>query len=155
MIPLIKIRATFLKRKKVAVFFNYIFIPLILIISVSFYKVEVEPGKEVRKIEKQIFEYKNDTDFYLFKNINYTKISRYISNTSFIVNDKDIGNKLVQYINEELNVKVNLYSNENELNNHSQNIIILNYNKEKNSFKFTYKEKEIVNIKEKAYFPFN
>ena len=154
MIPLIKIRATFLKRKKVQVFFNYILIPLMLIIGVSFYKVEVEPGKEVRKIGKQIFEYKNGSDFYLFKNINFAKISRYISNTSFIVNDKDIGNKLVEYISEELNVKVNLYSNENELNNHSQNIIIYNYNKEKNNFKFSYNEKEIVNIKEKGIFSF-
>ena len=154
MIPLIKIRATYLKRKKAQVIFTYLFIPIIIIIGVFIYIAKKEPEGEMEFNGKQTFNYDYGPDFYLFKNINYTTIKPYISNTSLIVNDNEIGNKLVQYIEDEFNVSLNLYTEENQLNNHSQNIVILNYDKDKNSYKFTYKEKEIVNTREISYFPF-
>ena len=154
MIPLIKIRATYLKRKKAQVLFTYLFIPIIIIIGVFIYIAKKDPEGEMEFNGKQTFNYDYGADFYLFENINYTTIKPYISNTSLIVNDNEIGNKLVQYIEEIFKVHLNLYTEENQLNNHSQNIVILNYDKDKNSYKFTYKEKEIVNTREISYFPF-
>ena len=156
MIPLIKIRATFLKRKKGQVFFNYIFVPMWVIMAIIFYSTKIKNEEKPETREKQVFEYENGAEFYLFKNNdNFENISSYIKNTSLVVNDKSIGGKLVQYIKDKLKVDLKLYSNENELNYTSQNILILDYNSNKNSFKFTFKQKEIINKSEIKYFPFN
>ena len=47
----------------------------------------------------------------------------FLSNTSLVVNDENLGKKLIEYIEEKVQIKLELYKNENELNNHSQNII--------------------------------
>ena len=155
MIPLIKIRATYLKRNIKQFILGHLFLPILIFIGLSIYLSKNGPEPEIQMREKQVFNYGNYSEYYLFKDTNFSIIFPYISNTSLVVNDNEIGNKLVQYIKEELNVTLNLYSNENELNNHSQNIILLNYNKDKNTFKFTFKQKEIVGITEKTYLPFN
>ena len=156
MIPLIKIRATYLKRKRTQVFITYGLIPILIIIGVIIYVINKDPDEGLQMNEKQVFTYDYDSDIYLFKNAsNFQSISRFLSNTSLVVNDEDLGNKLVDYIKEELNLSLNLYSKENQLNNHSQNIVILNYNRDKNTYKFTYKEKEIINFNSSENFPFN
>ena len=156
MIPLIKIRAAYLKRKTMQVFITYGLIPILIIIGVIIYVINKDPDEGLQMNEKQVFTYNYDSDFYLFKNAsNFQSISRFLSNTSLVVNDEDLGNKLVDYIKEELNLSLNLYSKENQLNNHSQNIVILNYNRDKNTYKFTYKEKEIINFNSSENFPFN
>ena len=126
MIPLIKIRATYLKRNIKQFILGHLFLPILVFIGLSIYLSKNVPEQEIQMREKQVFNYGNDSEYYLFKDENFSIIFPYISNTSLVVNDNEIGNKLVQYIKEELNVTLNLYSNENELNNHSHliNIII-------------------------------
>ena len=155
MIPLIKIRATYLKRKKLKVFFSYCMIPLMVIIAAIYYSSMGE-SKDYEINEKQKFVYNFDSEYYLFKDSNFTDIYLYLSNTSLIVNNADLGNKLVDYIEEQTKLKLKLYSDENQLNNHSQNILILNYDEDKDSYKFSYKEKEISQMDYlKRFFPFD
>ena len=155
MIPLIKIRATYLKRKKLKVFFSYCMIPLMVIIAAIYYSSMGE-SKDYEINEKQKFVYNFDSEYYLFKDSNFTDIYLYLSNTSLIVNNADLGNKLVDYIEEQTKLKLQLYSDENQLNNHSQNILILNYDEDKDSYKFSYKEKEISQMDYlKRFFPFD
>ena len=146
MIPLIKIRATYLKRNKCKVFISYILIPIIVIIGVIFYIANKDSKEKLEMNQKQIFDYLPDSDYYLFRDSNFENISLYLSNTSLVVNDENLGNKLVEYIKEEVDLDLELYSNEKQLNNHSQNIVILNYNSKKNTYKFSYIEKEIINF---------
>ena len=61
---------------------------------------------------------------------------------------------IVEYIKEKEGFELTVYEDENQLNNHSQNIVILDYNKKKSSYKFTYKEKEIVEYNTSNTFPF-
>ena len=154
MIPLIKIRATYLKRKKLKVFFSYCMIPLMVIIAAIYY-LSMGESKDYEINEKQKFVYNFDSEYYLFKDSNFTDIYLYLSNTSLIVNNADLGNKLVDYIEEQTKLKLKLYSDENQLNNHSQNILILNYDEDKDSYKFSYKEKEISQMYLKRFFPFD
>jgi hypothetical protein len=80
----------------------------------------------------------------------------FLSNTSLVVKCDDdnekIGEKLVNYTRDKTNISLELYSDEDELNNHSQNIIILDYNKRKKKYTFTYKEKEVIGFM--GTFPF-
>jgi len=154
MIPLIKIRSTYLKRNKFQIIFSYILIPLIEIISAIVYMVKKGTNKAVEMNPKQIFKYPYDQDYYLFKDSNFQNISLYLSNTSLVVNDNDIGKKLVQYIKEEVNLDLKLYSKESHLNNYSQNIVILFHDNKKKTYKFTYKENEIKNSNTNENFPF-
>jgi len=63
---------------------------------------------------------------------NYTKLQPYLEKTSLIVNDKDIGEKLRNFIENKVHIIV-------ELNNNTmQNQIILDYNKDEDSYKFSY-----------------
>ena len=155
MLPLIKIRATYLKRKKGTLIFTYLLIPLIISIGVIYYIIKKDPEPEIEINDKQKFNY--DFDYNLFKDsekLNYSEIKYFLRNTSLVAENEKIGNALVDYILNKTDIKVKSYSSEDKLNNHSQNIIILDYNEQENKYKFTYKEKEIVEIISK-YFPFN
>ena len=146
MIPLIKIRATYLKRKKGTLIFSYLLMPLIIIISIIIYMIKKDKSDPITMIEKQEFNY--DSDFYLFgssEQSNYSQISVYLRNTSLVVEDEKIGKALVKFINDKTKVSLKLYSNEDQLNNHSQSVIVLDYNEKKKKYKFTYKEKQIIN----------
>ena len=155
MIPLIKIRATYLKRYKSKVIFSYGLIPIAVIIGIIIYLVKKDSDDKFEMNDKQIFEYKYGDEYSLFENSNFTSISYFLSNTSLVVNDENLGKKLIEYIEEEVGIKLKLYKNENELNNHSQNIILLDYNEKKDNYKFTYKEKDIKNANVGDIFPFN
>ena len=137
------------------VFITYGVIPLIVIAGVIIYIANKDPDEELTMNKKQIFNYDYGSDFYLFQNAsNFEDIKFFLSNTSLVVNDNDLGNKLVQYIKEEMNLTLKLYSKENQLNNHSQNVVILDYDSDKDTYKFTYKEKEVVNFNTSQNFPF-
>ena len=137
------------------VFITYGVIPLIVIAGVIIYIANKDPDEELTMNKKQIFNYDYGSDFYLFQNAsNFEDIKFFLSNTSLVVNDNDLGNKLVQYIKEEMNLTLKLYSKENQLNNHSQNVVILDYDSDKDTYKFTYKEKEVVNLNTSQNFPF-
>ena len=154
MIPLIKIRATYLKRKKSTVIFSYLLFPTIISVAAIFYMIKKEPSEELVKNDEKIsFPY--DNNFYLFKNTNYDELRQYLSNTSLVVNHDEVGQKLVNYIKKETNISLKLYSDEDKLNNYSQNIIILDYNEKKKTYKFSYKEREIVDLFYIKSFPFN
>jgi hypothetical protein len=83
--------------------------------------------------DKQNFSYNYNSEYYLFKDSNFTDIYLYLSNTSLVVNNADLGNKLVNYIKEQTGLELKSYLEENQLNNHSQNILILNYDEDKDS----------------------
>ena len=138
------------------VFITYGVIPLIVIAGVIIYIANKDPDEELTMNKKQIFNYDYGSDFYLFENAsNFEDIKFFLSNTSLVVNDNDLGNKLVQYIKDEMNLSLILYSKENQLNNHSQNIVILDYDSDKDTYKFTYKEKEIIEYNTTQNFPFS
>ena len=122
MIPLSKIRATYLKRYKSKVIFSYGLIPIAVIIGIIIYLVKKDSDDKFEMNDKQIFDYKYGDEYSLFENSNFTSISYFLSNTSLVVNDENLGKKLIEYIEEEVRIKLKLYKNENELNNHSQNI---------------------------------
>jgi len=131
MIPLIKIRATYLKRYKSKIIISYGLIPIIVIAGIIIYLVKKDSDDKFEMNDKQSFDYKYGDKYSLFKDSNFKSISYFLSNTSLVVNDENLGKKLVKYIEEEVQIKLELYKNENELNNHSQNIILLDYNKKK------------------------
>ena len=155
MLALIKIRATYLKRKKAKVIFSYCLIPIIVIIAAAYYTIKRSPQGDIEIDEKQTFNYSLSSEYYLFKDSNFSDISFYLSNTSLVVNDNNVGNKLVEYIEDQTKLKLELYQDEKLLNNHSQNIVILDYNQNKDTYKFTYKEKEISKTNLSHYFPFD
>ena len=155
MLALIKIRATYLKRKKAKVIFSYCLFPIIVIIAAAYYTIKRSPQGDIEIDEKQTFNYSLSSEYYLFKDSNFSDISFYLSNTSLVVNDNNVGNKLVEYIEEQTKLKLELYQDEKLLNNHSQNIVILDYNQNKDTYKFTYKEKEISQTNLSRYFPFD
>ena len=131
MLPLFKIRATYLKRKKCNVFLTYLLIPIVIISSVIIYLIYKDPDEPIKMDDKQIFNY--DSNFALFGDSDYSLLEEFIKNTSLVVNNRDLGQKLVNYIFRKTNITLNLYSEEEELNNHSQNILILDYNEKKKS----------------------
>ena len=153
MLSLIKIRATYLKRKKGTVIVSYLLIPTIISVAVIYYMIKKDPSEEQVINEKQTFQY--DKSLYLFNNSNYDELNQYLSNTSLVVNHEEVGKKLVNYIKDKTNISLTLYSNEDQLNNYSQNIIILDYNEKKKTYKFSYKEREIVDFFYIKPFPFN
>jgi hypothetical protein len=150
MIPLIKIRATYLKRKKGTLISMYLLIPSIIAISIIVYMIKKDKEDPIKMIEKQEFNY--DSDFYLFgdsEHSNYSQINVYLKNTSLVVADETIGKALVKYIYDKTKVSLELNPKDN---NNSQSVIVLDYNEKKKKYKFTYKEKQI--IKQKIAFPF-
>ena len=157
MIPLIKIRATYLKRKACKVILSYAFIPVIVLIGVISYIAYSVPEDEVKMNPKQNFNFTFGQDYYLFRNSSFDKIKKFLLNTSLVVNNADLGKKLVEYIKEKAGPcpELIVYEDENQLNNHSQNIVILDYNENKDTYKFTYKEKEIIEYNTTQNFPFS
>ena len=157
MLPLIKIRATYLKRKKSTCIFSYLLIPSIITFSLIIYILNKDPDDPVKIAGKTIFP-DESPDYYLFKNSsinNYSELYPYLENTSLVVNNAYIREKLYNYTLEKTNISLKTYSSESKLNNHSQNIIVLKYNEKKKTYKFTYKEKEIVDLFYEKKFPFD
>ena len=157
MLPLIKIRATYLKRKKSTCIFSYLLIPSIITFSLIIYILNKGHNEPVEMAGKTIFP-DESPDYYLFKNSsinNYSELYPYLENTSLVVNNAYIREKLHNFILEKTNISLKTYSSESKLNNHSQNIIVLKYNEKKKTYKFTYKEKEIVDLFYEKKFPFD
>ena len=155
MLPLIKIRATYLKRKKGTLIGSYLLMPTVITVAAIYYMLNKDPEDPIEINNKQTFNY--NLDYNLFKDSeksNYSELMLFISNTSLVVENERIGEALVKYIYDKTNISLELYSNEDQLNNHSQNIIILDYNEKKKKYKFTYKEKEVIDIISNS-FPFN
>ena len=127
MLPLIKVRMKFFKSKQfcccscIYIFFLFTYALIILL-----------PNIFQENLPMKIYNNTVLNDVNLLSIDNYTKLQTYFEKTSLIVNDKDIGEKLRIFI--ENNVHVNV-----ELNNKTmQNQIILDYNKNEDSYKFSY-----------------
>ena len=153
MLPLFKIRVTYLKRKKGSVIISYLLIPTIITVALIIYILKKSPDVP---IEMTGMNTDNKTsEYFLFNNSNFSKIGLYLRNSSLVTNNEKIGDKLLNYIKQKTNVTIQQYSDEEKLDNYSQNIIILDYNEDKKTYKFSYKEKEIVDIRGVQFFPFN
>ena len=124
------------------VFFSYLLIPLIILISILIY---VASNKGLSKAEynpKRTFNY--DYDNYLFStNANeYKLIEGFLKNTSIISKDEDKAKKFQSYLSQKLNINVDIYSNEKSVDKSIANLILINYNKKKNSYEFSFKQKK-------------
>ena len=160
MITLIKIRLTYLKRSKCMVFFSYLLIPLIILISILVY---IANNKGLSKAEynpKRTFDYNFDN--YLFStNANeYQMIQAFLNNTSIISKDEDKAKKFQSFLSNKLSINVDIYSNEKSASKNIANLLFINYNKKKNSYEFSLKQnKALSNSEGYAYslqnlFPF-
>ena len=160
MITLVKIRLTYLKRSKCMVFFSYLLIPLIILISILVY---IANNKGLSKAEynpKRTFDYNFDN--YLFStNANeYQMIQEFLKNTSIISKDEDKAKKFQSFLSNKLSINVDIYSNEKSASKNIANLIFINYNKKKNSYEFSLKQnKALSNSEGYAYslqnlFPF-
>ena len=155
MIPLIKIRATYLKRKKGTLIFSYILIPILITIFAMYYIMNKDPENPIVINDKQVFNYNKEYDLFGdSEKAGYSELMQYLANTSLVVENENIGKELVNYINKKTNITLKLYSNEDELDKYPQNIISLDYNEKDKKYKFTYKEREIIEFFS-ILFPFN
>ena len=132
MIPLIKIRATYLKRNLAKSIFFYLIIPIMILSFIIVYQIQSEPKGKVEMNPKKIFNYTYGADYYLFENSkNFDNITVYLRNTSLVVKDNDLGDKLVQYVKNKIGLDLACYSDEKKLDEYSQNIVVLEYDKKK------------------------
>ena len=127
MLPLTKVRLKKLKNKLFCCYFSiYIFFMF------KFFLLIFRSNIAQENIPKKIYNNTLLSDVNLLSIDNYTKLQTYLKKTSLIANDKDIGEKLRNFIENKVHVNV-------ELNNKTmQNQIILDYNKEEDSYKFLY-----------------
>ena len=145
MLTLVKIRLTYLKRKKCMVFFSYLLIPLIILISIVIY---VANNKGLSKAEynpKRIFNYNFDNSLFdSYLNLNggneYQYIEQFLRNTSIISNDEEKAKKFQSFLSNKLNIDVEIYSNEKSADKNIANLILINYEKKKNAYEFSYKQ---------------
>ena len=140
MITLVKIRLTYLKRKKCMVFFSYLLIPLIILISIFVYIANNKGLSQTEYNPKRTFNYNFDN--YLFStNANeYQMIQAFLNNTSIISKDEDKAKKFQSFLSNKLNINVDIYSNEKSASKNISNLILINYNKNKNSYEFSLKQ---------------
>ena len=127
MLPLIKVRMILFKRKPICCLSClYIFA---LVISSLFILLVT---KFQQNLPMKIYNNTILSDVNLLSIDNYTKLQTYLEKTSLIVNDKDIGAKLRNFIENKTHVNVELN------NNNKENQINLDYNKDEDSYKFSY-----------------
>jgi hypothetical protein len=141
MIPLFKIRFTYLARRPCSLIFGYILIPSLTILY--FLPISIKEGMNRKKwssfsqdIQFANSLYKSDTrsfeDF----------ISNNLKNSAILTKIEDNGKKLSQFIEKETNIKINYFTEEDELNKKNYtNIIIYNQKNGRNEFQLKYIDK--------------
>ena len=128
MLALTKVRLKFYKNCKFCCFVLFFFFMIILNFLFAFMAKDLMEYLPKQEYQKTINPYYIE----LFKITNYSRINNYLQKTSLIVNDKDIGLQLQKFINEALQINIELD------NTKSPNQIILDYNKDTKSYKFNY-----------------
>ena len=141
MISLFKIRYTYLKRHPCGLVCGYIFLPATIIIiflpssliiglnninrvRYSSYEAHIS---EVNYISNSLYK----SDKYSFEDF----IEKYLKNAAILVNLKENGRKLSNFIKKETNIKLDYYTNENELiKKNYTNMIIYSQKDERNEF---------------------
>ena len=127
MLPLTKVRMKLLKSKESLCYYCvYILIMLIFFFLMSHANISR------KNIPMKIYSNTILSNVNLLSIDNYSKLQTYLKRTSLIVNDADIGEKLRKFIKNKLDVNVDLN------NNTMENQIKLDYNKDEDSFKFSY-----------------
>ena len=142
MIPLIKIRLTYLKRKKCVLVFSYLIIPLILALSAIIYLI-VNKHTNRSKINPKI-KFDFDYDNYLFEadDNNYYQLFKqvFFQNAAIITNDDKIGEDFQSFLQTQpqLGITLKIFKDEKSIDKDSTNIIKIDYDEKKNSYKFSY-----------------
>ena len=154
MIPLIKLRTTYYKRKKVTFFCSYLLIPIVLLIVILYVKIVNNISIVDTIEEKKVFGY-NLTQYLFPNNSTYVDLLIYLQNTSIVINDLKLGEELQSFIENNTGVKVKYYDNENKLDNYSQNIIQFQYDSKEKSYQIKYIEKQTTGISFFLHFPFD
>ena len=154
MIPLIKLRTTYYKRKKVTFFCSYLLIPIVLLIVILYVKIVNNISIVDTIEEKKVFGY-NLTQYLFPNNSTYVDLLIYLQNTSIVINDLKLGEELQSFIENNTGVKVKYYDNENKLDNYSQNIIQFQYDSKEKSYQIKYIEKQTTSISFFLTFPFD
>ena len=155
MLPLLKIRLTYLKRKKCVLICSYIMIPFIIALSAIIYLI-VNKSINKSKINPKIkfdFVYFNqlfteqDDDLYSMLKLYF------LENATLISNNEKIGKAFQEYLLNKLELDLELYQDEKSIDKDATNIIKINYNEKKNSFKFSYLQNSGSNYM--GFFPFS
>ena len=138
MLPLIKIRITYLKRNKRVLFCNYLFLPVLIFIIIIVILIKSgTPDLEINDKQEydQIYEISN-----IFSSLKSDcNENNFLAHSSIISEDSKLRNKLIEFINEECNLDIKGYSDEKSINT-TQNLIILDYEKKDKFYKFTFKQ---------------
>ena len=155
MLPLLKIRLTYLKRKRAVLVFTYLLIPLLIALSAIIFLIinkKINKSKINPKL-KLDFDYSNqlfseeDEQLYSILKLYYLK------NATLISNNAEIGKAFQSYLKNKLDVDLKLYQDEKSTDNDSINLIKIDYNEKKNSYKFSLLENSGSKINEP--FPFD
>ncbi len=129
MLPLIKIRITYLKRNKRVLFCNYLFLPVLIFIIIIVILIKSgTPDLEINDKQEydQIYEISN-----IFSSLKSDcNENNFLAHSSIISEDSKLRNKLIEFINEECNLDIKGYSDEKSINT-TQNLIILDYEKKR------------------------
>ena len=128
------------------VFFSYFLIPLIVLISILIY---VANNKGLNKAEynpKRTFNYNFDNKLFNTGADEYQMIQEILKNTSIISKDEEKAKKFQSFLSNKLSINVDIYSNEKSASKNIANLILMNYNKKKNSYEFSFKQnKALIN----------
>ena len=153
MLALIKIRLTYLKRKKCMLIFSYLLIPIILLVSIIIYLINNKVAKNVVFNPKQTFVF--DYDKTLFDaSYNFTEIIPHLSQTSLICKNEKKGKDFKQFIENKFNIELKIYPDEKSLDKDWKNAIIMNYDEKKKSYEFSYKQNQGSEYLSPFQFPF-
>ena len=143
MIPLIKIRLTYLKRKKCVLIFSYLIIPIIIAISSIIYLIVNKSTNKSNINPKQTFDLNFDFNDQLFTDddetfYQYLKYS-YFENAAIVSNDNKTGNDFKTYLENKFpGVNLKLFQDEKSIDKQSVYIIKIDYNEINKSYKFSF-----------------
>ena len=149
MISLFKIRYTYLKRHPCGLVLGYIFLPVT--ITTIFFPFSLIMGLSYRS---RYSSYEAHISNSLFKSDKYSFedfIAKNLKNAAILVNLKENGRKLSNFIKKETNIKLDYYTDENELiKKNYTNIIIYSQKDGRNEFQLKTMDKF-----NRSYFNFN
>ena len=157
MFPLIKIRLTYLKRKTCMLFWSYLLIPLILLLSIIIYLATRKGGEELKFNPKQTFQFKHENESTLFNYYDYKEVLPYLKNTCIISKNEEKGKNFAQFLKGIYGIDYVVYSDEKSADKNTKNLIIMNYDEKKDAYIFSYKQRQESNMYSPVYeeFPFS
>ena len=135
MIPLIKIRFTYLTRHKCSLVFCYLLIPSFLLLGLIIYASHKDSYPNILDGRKD-FPYSYDQEGF---DGNYD-LKKILVNSSLVVNNEQEGSKLKNYINNKFQININYQTSENDISlEMPQTLILFNYDSDKDFYRFSLK----------------